>query len=85
MHERRKINQAMLNGLVVGGRRHRHRRGRFGVTLEKGVKRSFLASGSLFFGHFLTNLSAPLLSDGFTGKARGGRGQEKLAEKLPLI
>lgn len=63
--------------------------GRFCVTREKKrVKLFFLASGALFFFHFLTNLSAPLLSDGFTGEGLGGRGQEKhaLAEKpLPLI
>lgn len=62
--------------------------GRFCVTRKK--KESNSSSWPLvhFFFHFLTNLSAPLLSDGFTGEGLGGRGQEKhaLAEKpLPLI
>lgn len=59
----------MLNGLVVGGSRRRHRRGGrwvggwwgrgFGVALEKGVKVSFLASSSLFFSSSFESTCQP--------------------------
>lgn len=90
MRECWEINRTTVNGLVVGGRRRRHRRGRGAdlvSLLKKGVKVSFLASGSLFFSffNFLSNLSAPLLSDGFTGEGWGGRGQENMHRLRNLL
>lgn len=55
MRECWEINRTTVNGLVAGGRRRRHRRGRGAdlvSLLKKGVKVSFLASGSLFFFPF---------------------------------
>lgn len=47
MHERPKINRAMVNGLVAGGRRRRHRRGRGEDTVSSSP--SSIDSIFLFF------------------------------------